>query len=40
MEQEREELMQMADKLTEDELWDAILLMRKMVQDNLRKERE
>ena len=40
MEQEREELMQMADKLTEDELWQAILLMRKMVQDNLRKERE
>lgn len=40
MEQEREELMQMADKLTEDELWEAILLMRKMVQDNLRKERE
>ena len=40
MEKEREDLIQMAAELTEDELWQAILLMRKMVQDNLRKERE
>ena len=40
MEKEREDLIQTADQLTEDELWQAILLMRKMVQDNLRKERE
>ena len=40
MDKEREDLIQMADQLTEDELWQAILLMRKMVQDNLRKERE